>query len=359
MDNLTPEQQATLLQQQQGEIQQQQQQLELQEQEIRRQGRLLQQQRVGSGDGDNRRQFQKDVRVWVNEQSEHVTSCDGGNVRNIRDWVKSVRQANLRAPQCQEQEKEEYIKKLIFKTTRGDLFDEIEQYLNSVDVDRDLCGHEDILQHVISAFLPDEADNLKDELRKARQGQREELLNFNRRFYTAARAAYPHPSLDEQETMTRLYIANVKRGKIQQQLLDTKPRLRTLDRAQEVAMEAQSDLRWKEKTMRAAASEEEPMEVDALTIREQVSQQQQEIRQLKKQLDAAKLKSTTTAPTREFPSRKPNTDNTAKRRSTSDVCRFCKEVGHWVKDCPKNKAYWEKKGGTRRPLPPQERSVDF
>ena len=127
-------------------------------------------------DARQQKQFDDSVRAWVAEESVHVISCDEGSVKSVRVWIRAIREANARAPA---NGTEYYVKRLITKTCRG-------CYLYPVG-DRDLCTWEEILEHVLAAFLgPDESEALKDELKRVKQGPWEEIPAYNRRFLRAA-----------------------------------------------------------------------------------------------------------------------------------------------------------------------------
>lgn len=325
----------------------------------------IEQLRVQHSDRDARqqKQFDDSVRAWVAEESVHVTSCDGGSVKSVREWIRAIRGASVRAPANGTQY---YVRRLLTKTCRGDLFEEVERYLCSVG-DRDLCTWEEILEHVLAAFLgPDESEALKDELKRVKQGPREEIPAYNRRFLRAADVAYPTPTNADRANIATIYMVNLRPGKIQDRLFDHEPRLVNVQQAADAAYSEWARVRFRERCLQETRSvAPEPMEIDSLTAREQISQQEREIKRLRSQLEATQRVS----PMKQKPvsgpppkaSYRPNSSRNSAlpKEVKSDTCRFCLQKGHWVRDCPRNKVYWEKKGGERRPLPENERSLDF
>ena len=293
------------------------------------------------------RSSQEKIRIWSNEEAQHILCCDGGSLKSVREWIRSIKCAYHRAPEL---DRDYYVKKLISKTSRGDLFEEIELFLNSTD--RELATAADIVAHVLNSFLgPDEQDALRDEVKAIKQGQNEEIPAFNRRYLKAVGVAYPRPTTEEEKMLTTMYLVALKKGRIQDRLFDRDQRLTTLKCATEIAYNEWARARFRHRALQDARQpRHEPMEVDAISTREAVAEKDQEIKKLRQQLEAARKQSP--------PQR--NTTTTAPRSSdrNNDECRFCHQKGHWVRDCPKNKDYWAKKGGERRPLPKGERELN-
>jgi hypothetical protein len=275
--------------------------------------------------------FINNVRTWANEESQHVPCCDGSSAKSVREWIRNIRAASKRVPE-QEQSRN-YMIKLICKTARGDLFEEIDSIMNKGD--RDRIEWKKIVEDILEAFLgPDEQDALRDELKKIKQGAREEIPEFNRRYTKAAALAYPSMSEEEKRNVTKLYMVALRAGRIQDRLFDKDPRLETLEEATEAAYSEWARARFRERALHSRP-EPEPMEVDVVTIREEVARQEKEIRELRKQIEQQAVKSSIPSPS---------------------SCLFCKEEGHWKNECPKRKSYWAKRGETPRPLTVEERS---
>ena len=310
--------------------------------------------------------FGKKIRVWATEESQHVTTCDGGSVKAVRTWIRSVKAAQKRAPS---DSKDHCVKLLILKTSRGELFEEIDDFMNKND--RDLVDPDTILSHVLEAFLgPDEQDALRDELKKVRQAPREDIPAYNRRFTKTAADAYPLPTTEEKKRITTMYLVGLKKGRLQDKLFDRDPRLSNLEDATAAAYDEWARARYRERAMHEMTREHEPMEVDGMvTVREAVSKHdraiekyEQELRALKQQLAASKISS----PAPAVPAFTPSTSTPASGKGNlykgkpvnRDQCRFCGEQGHWVKDCEKNKEFWKRKGGERRSLPKHERALN-
>ena len=287
------------------------------------------------------RQADEKLRNWAREEGEQIAVCDGGSIKSVREWIRSIRAAKPRVPH--NENKSEYLKKLISRTARGDLFDETEVYLNKHD--RVLATADEILQHILDSFLgPDEQDALRDDVKSIKQAPREEIPAYNRRFRKAADVAYPNVSPEEDAQLTRLYLAGMKRGHVQESLFRHKPRLVSLDHAVSQAYEEWAEVRYRERTLQEAKSSASgmiPMEVDALNItaRETMAEQERKIKHLQKQLKHTAIAS-----------------SSIPKRSVS--CYFCKQSGHMKSECKKRKDYWAKKGGEPRPLAASERRTE-
>ena len=285
------------------------------------------------------------------EEAQHITNCDGCSVKSVREWIRGIRAAAKRVPD--QSTVNSYMKKLISRTSCGDLFEEVEVALNKDD--RDLAVWTEVIDHILDAFLgPDEQDTLRDELKKMKQGAREDIPAFNRRFLKAAEVAYPRMTDAEEATITTSYMVALRPGKIQDRLFDHEPRLISLRAATLGAYKEWARTRFRERVLQRRP-EPEPMEVDSLTVREQLANQEKEIKALKKKLQnqtpAAEASPRTPSPSNS------STSGPGKQSTPPDRCLYCGEKGHWKRSCPKNKAYWERKGGPRRPLPPNERSL--
>ena len=284
-----------------------------------------------------------DIRIWTTDEAQHVACCDGSSVKAVREWIREIKASSKRLPSgCDE---DAFMKKLIAKTSRGELFEESERYMNKFT--RDLVSWGNLTNHIIEAFLgPDEQEALREELKRVKQCPREDIPAFNRRFVKAAELAYPRMDTEDESRVTLLYMVALCAGKLQDKLFDHEPRLVKLEDATAAAYNEWARLRFRERALQTARSDaaHEPMEVDSLTVRDQLANQQKEIQALKRQLETVNAESATPAhPIHIVP---------------RDTCRYCREKGHWHKECPKNKEYWAKKGGERRPLPPDERALN-
>ena len=118
------------------------------------------------------------IKTWVNEEAQHVPIWDGGTITTTREYLRLVKLTVSRVLSAAN--KYDYTMKLYVKKSRGDLFKAIKEsnkekgckakWLEAVD-------------YVSEIFLRmDGQDSLKDEMRKTKQSQREEVTVFNRQF---------------------------------------------------------------------------------------------------------------------------------------------------------------------------------
>jgi hypothetical protein len=290
----------------------------------------------------------EDLCKWVEEEARHVPNCDGDNVRGVREWIASVRSSGRRIPQGKGED--DYIKKLMVRTCSGDLFREIDNYMEKNN--RDLVSWKPIIDHILEAFLgPDENEALEDELKKIKQGGREDIPAFNRRFSNMADIAYPKPTNSEKSELAVLYLTSLKKGRIQNRLADREHPVSTLEDATNAAYQEWARMRRSERILNPGRTEreEQPMEVDALTIREQLAEQDKELKALRKKV-AERERSAAEQPAKPKPSE-------SRKQTSQVICWYCDAPGHMKRDCKRNQVYWEKKGGERRPLPPDERAI--
>ena len=286
------------------------------------------------------------LRHWANEEAEQITKCDGGSIKSVREWIRAIKAAQPRVPD--DEDDDSYLKKLIAKTSRGDLFDATENFLNKRG--RAATTASALLKHILDSFLgPDEQETLKDEVKNIKQGPREEIPAYNRRFRKAAEIAYPDANANEEVQLTNMYLAGMKKGRVQDRLFEHEPRLVSMDEVTSAAHEEWAKLRFKERVLneaKAAAAIHEPMEVDALTTRETIAEQEKKIKQLQQQLQRNSTQQLTVTSSGQMP-----------RSNPKDGCFWCKKVGHIKRDCPGRQEYWAKKGGEPRPLEPEQRKM--
>jgi hypothetical protein len=303
--------------------------IELRESEVRRQ-----QQRA-------EKEVMEELERWLEEESRHVLACDGDSIRAVREWMAAIRSSYRRVPPGKDDNV--YVKKLIVRTTTAELFREVDNFLERNG--RAAVAWEAVLDHVLEAFLgPDEQEALKDEVRNLRQGAREAIPAYNRRFLHAADLAYPRPSAHQQYDLSVAYLKSLVKGRIQTRLADRDPPLQTLEQATAAAYAEWAKMRRADRILQPSRpAAPEPMEVDAITIREQLAAQERDIKALTKKLAEQELSG-----------KEQKGNGTA---GNEWRCWKCQDPGHLKKDCPILKAYWEKKGGQRRPLPEAERKL--
>lgn len=289
---------------------------------------------------EEKNRLEKKVREWVTEEKEQVESCNGLATNNVRAWIHAIQAAESRVPERASVDL--YLKALIKKTTKGEANREQDSLLRNRG--RDTVTAAELLDHMQQAFLgPDEREALKDEVKRTKQGPREEIPAYNRRFRFNVEVAYPNPTEEQESDITNMYLAGLKKGRVQDRLFDRDPRLQRLAAATDAAFQEWARLRHKDRVLHehkalAAATAPEPMEIDALTARETIAAQEKRIRELEAK----------SAP-----------QNPGQGMSSSSMkCYFCNVVGHLKKDCLKRKAFWERKGGEPRPLAPEARLLN-
>ena len=188
-----------------------------------------------------------------------METADGSSLRGVRAWSRSIHKAAGRVPAGQNAD--DYLLPLIEQTTTGDLTEELDLVPQPVPGGVPAWQHS--VQHINQSFLgPDEANILKDDAKCMRQGQREDLPSYNRRFLKAVDYAYPLPRQpDTEEMLTDLYMGSLRNGRIKDLVFAHDPQLVQLQPTIQVALAAYSRQRRKDRVMRDLRGEE-PMEVD-------------------------------------------------------------------------------------------------
>ena len=82
----------------------------------------------------------------------------------VSKWIRQIRAAISCV--LQGLKHDIYIKRLITRTCKDNLFDEYEAFMNAA-ANRAAVSHQEVLQHILEAFLgPDESEALKEEIKK-------------------------------------------------------------------------------------------------------------------------------------------------------------------------------------------------
>lgn len=257
---------------------------------------------------------------FIQEQKEKITPCDGSTLRSVREWTRSIAAAAHRVPQGQNAD--DFVIGVMKATATDDLFDELEAHLRQA---QNPVTHVQLRDHLDAAFLgPDEANVLKDEVKNIRQGQREELPRFNRRFLKAAEHAYPVPrDAQTEEMLTDRYLGALTTGRIKDCCFNHDPRLVDLATATTVASDEWARQRRRIRIQRDYANE--PMEVDSAEppLRETLSAMAASLRTL--QSEVKELRS----------GRIPQDSKHAKPQAKPGACWYCNAPGHHQRECRK------------------------
>lgn len=135
-------------------------------------------------------------------QAKRIPACDGSSTKRLRQWF------NLIDLTIQYTERTLYVAS---QSSEGPLRLELERFLKGKD--RNVVTWEAVKTHLSDTFLSKhEADRLRDEVEKVRQGDYETSAAFGRRFREAADLGYPSNSrnIDQQRTMLGAYLRGLK-----------------------------------------------------------------------------------------------------------------------------------------------------
>jgi hypothetical protein len=106
---------------------------------------------------------------------------------------------------------------------------------------------------------PDEEQRLKDSASHVKQGSRESLVNYIRRFKRIVVQAFPLPwNAETERKLAKLFMASLLHGKPKETAFYHQPRLVTLQAACTVAQETEHAMNWKASCDKG----EQPMDID-------------------------------------------------------------------------------------------------
>ena len=310
---------------------------------------LLQNQHQQAQQRNTRRDTQQRLDKWLDNQKDKTGVCDGSTLKAVRVWIRGINSAVARVPNGQNIDT--YINQLMVRTAVEDLLEEVEGQLNQA-LPGAVVPHQQILQHVNGAFLgPDEANVLKEDVKALRQGQREDLPRYNRRFTKAADYAYPLPrNPANEEVLTDTYMGSLTKGKVKDRCFNHDPQLVTLQGAMQVTTNEYARQRRRARIQRVATreTEDEPMEVDGLeesevdentilhnappTLRETMAAMASSLRSLQTEVKTLQQRPPPPPP-QAGPSDQPPRSRSWKR----GPCFYCKKEGHWKRECRKLK----------------------
>lgn len=318
--------------------------------EHRRELDLIAQQFQNQHQRDNARDANKVLQNFIKDHKDKINICDGSSLRAVREWMRNISSCVHRVPQGQNEDL--FVISVTKATASGDLLDEIEQFLRN----QPNANQAELRDHINASFLgPDEANVLKDELKSIRQGQREEIPNFNRRFLKAAEHAYPLPrDAATDELLTEMFLGALANGRIKDKCFSHDPRVADLQTVTTVASNEWARQRRRVRIQRDySTNTPEPMEVDSSEntssppLRETLAAMASSLRRLQGDVNTLKAGPSPSTARASVPAPTPRQDQ---RRSIT--CWYCGIIGHHQKDCRRRKRENAPLRSTA-PLPPQ------
>ena len=136
-------------------------------------------------------------------QIKRVPPCTGATPQSVRDWIREIDLTIHYSTQTV------YIAS---QTARDALRRELEYFLNS-QPNRDQVTWQTLKGHLQQSFLsPHEADRLRHEVEKVKQGGFDTSAAYGRRFREAADLAYPEPLGGRNEDQNRLLLRHYMKG---------------------------------------------------------------------------------------------------------------------------------------------------
>ena len=143
------------------------------------------------------------ARSKAEAQIKRVSPCTGATPQSVREWIQEIDLTIHYSDQTV------YIAS---QTAKDALRRELEFYLNA-QPNRDHVTWAQLKLHLQQAFLsPHEADRLRHEVEKVKQGAFDTSATYGRRFREAADLAYPAPLGGRNEDQNRLLLRNYMRG---------------------------------------------------------------------------------------------------------------------------------------------------
>ncbi|MCP3887666.1 MAG: hypothetical protein GY702_02175 [Desulfobulbaceae bacterium] len=295
---------------------------------------------------------------WLVDQEKKVDVCDGKSLKDVRIWLRQINCAVDRIPGGANAD--EYLFKLMCATSTDDLLEEIEGHVRANAPNQ--VAHGQIRAHVNLAFLgPDEANLLKEVVENLKQGHREDIASYNRRFSKAADYAYPQPRNPQtDEELTDVYMSSLKDGKVKDSVFEHDPALVTLQGAMQVAL-GEFARQSRRKRVQRKHTTHEPMEVDEIassatstpTVRDTLAAMASSLRTLQKEVRTMKEGKPSPIPSYQNRQnhgktngnqRKPN----GHRRAFEGRCWYCHQAGH-----PQAVCFQRQRDGAPMKAPPQ------
>ena len=279
----------------------------------------------------------KEQKQWADDEKAKMEFCEGLTQRSVREWLRKIHNAFILLPAgfdanwC--------IKRLMTLTARGDLQEELENFI-AIQPNQANIAHQALTNHISHAFLgPDEAETLKSEVKCMKQGVREQIPAFNRRFTKIADLAFPAlgRAADVEADLAGYYLNALQDGPIKDALFKHRPRLATLAAVKQAAAAEYTELRYQQRITGKPVQQEEAMEIAAIAqpLRELLAEYKQEVADLKKQI--ASLKRAQQPPPRQSfqqqgkkPPRKPD--------GSPGDCFYCGKPNHIARECRKKKS---------------------
>ena len=206
------------------------------------------------------REDEEDLRRWIQQEEKRMDSCEGAPKRAVREWLRCLHEAGTSVPPGMGNDSAG--KALIKATSRGHLYAEYLSFLNR-QLNPAAVPVAQVLAHLSEAFLgPDEDAVLKEDVKGMRQGEREDLCAYNRRFSKTSELAYPFPRAGEIErTLTEYYVGSLVNGKIKDSVFDAEPRIVVLQTAMDAAAAEWSRRQYRGRVQQNVPKHE-PMEVN-------------------------------------------------------------------------------------------------
>ena len=279
---------------------------------------------------------------WVNKESKKIDNCDGTTIRGMREWLRAINGAVPRIPVGADANL--CMHELIEATTSTDLNDEYETFMNAAP-NRANVAHAAATTHLATAFLgPEEAATLKEDVRHARQTERERLPAFNRRFKKAAEMAFPQlpRAPDVEEDLADWYMGGLREKAVKDFVFGHNPRLVTLAAAQTAAYDewARQERRKRVEKEQRDHRREEPMDISVATeaavlgnseppLREVISGLAKQMKDMQSELQAMK----TAANRAQASSKQHSAPQKKSSYKPKGACFRCKKQGHHVRDC--------------------------
>ena len=181
--------------------------------------------------GQTDRHTEEIIRENLKTAASMIEPCDGSSQDNVRRWFEDVEMGAYMVGAGNQL-------RLARRTVAGSFRRELEKYLQRLP----LSSWDDVKKAMTTRFLSmDEAGHMKGKLEKTRQGEKEEVPAFNRRFSSMADVAYPlgrngRRSEETEGILVRMYARAIRSDHHAKKLATKEPRVTTLDDAMELVM---------------------------------------------------------------------------------------------------------------------------
>ena len=300
-----------------------------------------------------RERERREAEIIYQQERERITPCDGASSLPVREWLREIAGS---VPYFPAGQVNALAHRLIASTARGLLRSEYDTFMDA-QPNRANVQHGAVTLHLANEFLgADETATLREELKRYKQLEREEVPAFTRRFKRQAEYAYPQAQRnpDVESELSDMYMAGLGDGRVKDSCFEADPPVLTLAAAMNhAAAEHTRQKRRQRVTRHHLGNVAEQMEIAALVaapLRDEMGKLARELTALRKEFAAMKSAgqsrfqakppaNTTSAESKQWPRGQNPTYGPPRNGSAGTRnCYECNSPDHFRRNCPVRRA---------------------